>query len=271
MIKVIDVHVHYAMLKFGTPHYCRRLTEMAKGARFNVRNEHVEIEKIILVPSYPCHTEICGDAFYDDIRIIKENPDLFATWGEVDPNYCEDPIKELGRQYDLGIVGIKLHPVHKWFKPNAYREEEGGNIKLLRIYEFAEDHNLPILVHTGTSIGEGARNKYGDPILLDDVLKDFPRITLIIAHAGRPIWYQTAFYLARMFSNTYLEISSIPPKNLLNVLPRLMEIEDKVIYGSDFPSYVEQDLAEYAEEAYRVTKSEKIMRDNALRLIFRER
>jgi predicted TIM-barrel fold metal-dependent hydrolase len=50
-----------------------------------------------------------------------------------------------------------------------------------------------------------------------------------------------------------------------------MEIEDKVIYGSDFPSYAEQDLAEYAEEAYRVTKSEKIMRDNALRLIFRER
>ena len=74
-----------------------------------------------------------------------------------------------------------------------------------------------------------------------------------------------------MFSNAYLEISSIPPKNLLNVLPRLMEIEDKVIYGSDFPSYVEQDLAEYAEEAYRVTKSEKIMRDNTLRLIFRER
>ncbi|MDT7873455.1 MAG: amidohydrolase family protein, partial [Sulfolobaceae archaeon] len=93
----------------------------------------------------------------------------------------------------------------------------------------------------------------------------------IIAHAGRPIWYQTAFYLARMFSNAYLEISSITPKNLLNVLPRLMEIEDKVIYGSDFPSYAEQDLAEYAEEAYRVTKSEKIMRDNALRLIFRER
>jgi len=63
--------------------------------------------------------------------------------------------------------------VHKWFKLNAYREEEGGNIKLLRIYEFVEDYDLPILVHTGTSVGEGARNQYGDPILLDDVLKEF--------------------------------------------------------------------------------------------------
>ena len=269
MIRVVDVHVHYAIMKFGTPDHCRRLAEMAKGARFNVRNEVVEIEKVILVPSFPCHSDKCGDAFYDNVKVIKENPDLFATWGEVDPNYCTDPVKELEKQYELGIVGIKLHPVHKWFKPNAYREEEGGNKKLLRIYEFAEDHGLPVLVHTGTSVGEGARNKYGDPMLLDDVLKDFPKLTIIIAHAGRPIWYQTAFYLARMFTNAYLEISSIPPKHLLNVLPRLMEIEDKVIYGSDFPSYAGQDLAGYAEEAYNATKSERIMRDNALRLLFK--
>ena len=267
MVKVIDVHVHYSIMRFGTPEHCKRLVEMIKGARFNLKTEEVEIEKVILVPSYPCHSDKCGDAFYDNVKIVKENPELFATWGEVDPNYCEDPVKELERQFDQGIVGIKLHPVHKWFKPNAYREEEGGNLKLLKIYEFAEDHGLPVMVHTGTSIGEGARNKYGDPIFLDDVLKDFPKITVIIAHAGRPLWYDTAFYLSRMFDNAYLEISSIPPKNLLRVLPRLMEIEDKVIYGSDFPSFSNHDLAKHAEEVYSVTKSEKIMRENALKLL----
>jgi predicted TIM-barrel fold metal-dependent hydrolase len=56
--------------------------------------------------------------------------------------------------------------------------------QLEKLYQFASDHGLPITVHTGRSMFPGARNKYGDPLYLDDVLTDFPKLRLIMAHGG---------------------------------------------------------------------------------------
>lgn len=266
MIKVIDVHVHYHIFARKIPDHCKEFLENVEGTKMSLKNDLIEIEKILMVPSHPCYTNECYDGFYIDYEERKKNPDIYAQWGEVNPLACNVK-EELERQYSLGIVGIKLHPVHHGFKPNAYREEEGNLKQLLYIYEFAEDHDLPVLIHTGTSVGVGSRNKYADPILVDDVAKDFPRVKIILAHAGRPIWYTTAFQMARFTKNIFLEISSIPPKNILKVLPRLYEISDKVLYGSDFPAFKGQDLAEYALQVYNVIKDEKIMRDNAKRIL----
>lgn len=266
MIKVIDVHVHYHIFLKKIPKHCEGFLANVEGTRMTLKNEYIEIEKVLLVPSHPCYTEECYDGFYIDYEERKRNSDLFLQWGEVNPLRCNVK-EELERQYSLGIIGIKLHPVHHAFKPNGYREEEGGLKQLLYVYEFAEDHDLPVLIHTGTSVGVGSRNKYGDPIYVDDVAKDFPRLRLILAHAGRPLWYNTAFYMARFINNVFLEISSIPPKNILKVLPRLNEISDKVIYGSDFPAFKGQDLADYAHQVYSVIRDERIMRDNAKRVL----
>lgn len=266
MIKVIDAHVHYHIFAGKIPAHCKEFLEYAKGTKYTLKNEYVELEKIILVPSHPCHSDECSDGFYIDYEERRKNPDLYLQWGEVNPLTCNVK-EELEKQYSLGIIGIKLHPVHKGFKPNAYREEEGGLKSLLFVYEFAEDHDLPIMFHTGTSIGVGSRNKYADPIYIDDIAKDFPKLKILLAHAGRPLWYETAFYLVKSLNNVYLEISSIPPKNLLKLLPRINEISKKVIYGSDFPAFKGQDLADYAFQVYSILKDEKIMRDNAKRIL----
>ena len=90
----------------------------------------------------------------------------------------------------------------------------------------------PALLH---SIFPGARNKYGDPIHLDDVAVDFPKLKILLAHGGRPLWMQTAFFLVRRHPNVYLDISSIPPSQLLKYFPRLEEIAGKTMFGSDWP------------------------------------
>ena len=61
------------------------------------------------------------------------------------------------------------------------------------IYRAAEANGIPVMFHTGTSIFPGARNKYGDPIYLDDVAVDFPKMKILLAHGGRPLWMDTAF------------------------------------------------------------------------------
>jgi predicted TIM-barrel fold metal-dependent hydrolase len=265
MIKVTDSHVHYHIFLRRIPQHCSSFLANVEDTRFELTYQDLEVEKVMLVPSHPCWSQDCSDGFDIDLEVSRKNPELFLLWGEVNPVTC-DVKKELERQYSLGIVGIKLHPVHHGFPPNGYREEEGGDRNLEFIYQFAQDNRLPVLVHTGTSVGVRSRNKFGDPMLLDDVIKDF-NLNLILAHAGRPIWYESAFFLARNYPNVYLEISSIPPKNLLKVLPRLPEIKEKVIYGSDFPAYRGQNLAKHAWEVFLQVKDQGVMSDNVMRLI----
>ena len=92
---------------------------------------------------------------------------------------------------------------------------------LAEVYRLAGEAKRPVLIHTGTSIFPGARNVYADPMACDDVAVDFPRRRIVLCHAGRPLWYETAFFLLRRHPNVMIDISSIPPKRLLEVLPRL--------------------------------------------------
>src|ERR1035441_4392424 len=105
------------------------------------------------------------------------------------------------------------------------------------------------MVHTGTSIFPGARNKYGDPMYVDDVAVDFPRLKILLAHGGRPLWMDTAFFLVRRHRNVYLDISGIPPKTLLQYFPRLEEIASKTLFGTDWPGpgvpEIKQNLEEF--------------------------
>ena len=92
------------------------------------------------------------------------------------------------------------------------------------------------MFHTGTSIFVGARNRFADPIYTDDVAVDFPRLKIILAHGGRPLWMDTCVFLVRRFENVYMDISSIPPTRILEYFPKLEEVADKVLFGTDWPA-----------------------------------
>jgi predicted TIM-barrel fold metal-dependent hydrolase len=47
---------------------------------------------------------------------------------------------------------------------------------------------------------------------------------------------ETAVFLVRRHPNVHLELSGIPPKKLLEYLPRLEEISKRCLWGTDFPS-----------------------------------
>ena len=111
-----------------------------------------------------------------------------------------------------------------------------GDDALAAIYATAEEAGRPIMIHTGTSIFPGARNRFADPMAVDDVAIDFPRLKLILAHAGRPLYMETAVFLARRHPNVSLDLSGIPPRKLLEYLPRLEEISAKCLWGTDYPS-----------------------------------
>jgi hypothetical protein len=139
---------------------------------------------------------------------------------------------------------------------------------LAQIYGKAQEYKMPVMIHTGTSNFPNARSKYGDPIYADDVAIDFPDLKIILAHGGRPIWMESAFFLARRHKNVYLDLSSIPPRSVLNYFPRLETIADKVLWGTDWPAPQTPSMSGNAEKFWELPLTEnvkkKILKDNAL-------
>jgi len=200
-------------------------------------------------------------------RYCSAAPDRLIAFGSVHPHYAQDAGLEVDRLAEIGIRALKVHPPHQLFSPNAYRDGLGP---LAAIYERAQARGLPVMIHTGTSIFPGARNIYARPMLADDVAVDYPDLVIILAHGGRPLWMDEAFFLVRRHKNMYMDISGIPPQKLLDGFPRLGEIADKVLFGTDWPGPGVPDVRGNIEKFLALPLSEdvrgKILYENAARL-----
>lgn len=156
----------------------------------------------------------------------------FLPFASVNPYVVAQPaayFKQLVT--NLGCRGVKLYPTYQYFYPN--------DPILYPLYGVCEEAQLPVMVHTGSSVFPGSRLKYGSPMALDDVAVDFPNLSILLSHCGRPFWYDEAFALARLHDNVYLEIGGLPPQYLLRYFPELERLErqvgTKIIFGSDWP------------------------------------
>jgi predicted TIM-barrel fold metal-dependent hydrolase len=187
--------------------------------------------------------------------------------GSVHPRHEQKPGEEARRILDLGIRMLKIHPPHQEFFPNAYRNDLP---KLADVYRECEARGVPVMFHTGTSVFPRARNVFADPMPVDDVANDFPRLSIILAHAGRPLYGETAFFLARRHPNVRLDISGIPPKSLSRYVPRLADIADKVLWGTDWPApgvtSLRKNVDDFRALGYGETVEKKVLWENAAAL-----
>ena len=186
----------------------------------------------------------------------------WIPFASVNPYLIARPAQELARLVrDLGFRGLKLYPTYQQFYPN--------DSMIYPIYAQAEALQIPVMVHTGSSVFRGARLKYGDPLFLDDVAVDFPNLTLIEVHSGRPFWYDRAFFLARLHPNVYMELAGLPPQNLLTYFPELERNADKILYGSDWPGIasVKNNIAAVRRLPIAGETKDKILGGNAMRIL----
>jgi uncharacterized protein len=167
------------------------------------------------------------------VRYASADPSRLIAFGSVNPRFTKDVAGETARVIEQGAKALKVHPPHQLFRANAYQDVLPA---LADLYRVAQDARVPVTIHTGTSVFPGARSRFGDPMDVDDVAIDFPRLTILLAHGGRPLWMETAFFLVRRHPNVHLEVSGIPPARLLQYFPRLETIADKTLWGTDWPS-----------------------------------
>ena len=167
------------------------------------------------------------------IRYASADPSRLLAFGSVHPRFSTDVAGDTARVIDRGAKALKVHPPHQMFRANAYQDVLPS---LADLYRVAQEAGVPVTIHTGTSVFPGARSRFGDPMDVDDVAIDFPKLTILLAHGGRPLWMEAAFFLVRRHPNVRLELSGIPPAKILEYFPRLEEIADRTIWGTDWPS-----------------------------------
>ena len=246
---IIDFHLHVSLpeherpwvLEFMQSQYEGDLQAFARrvltpaGLRGFLQENGIDLA-VALAEVSPITTGVSTNEYTIDlVRQANALPDppsgpkgRLVAFASVNPYLDLDLAQRLEHLVRVeGFGGLKLYPVYQYHYPNESR--------LYPLYAKAQELKIPILVHTGSSVFRGARIKYGDPLLLDDVAIDFPDLTLLLAHGGRPFWYEQAFWMVRRHPNVYLEISGLPAQNLLTYFPRLEDLAHKVVYGSDWP------------------------------------
>ncbi len=203
-----------------------------------------------------------GACTNEQVRDFCRGRPRLIPFCDVNPYLFARPADELKRLVEEdGFRGLKLHPTYQQYFLNDSR--------IYPIYRTAQHLAIPVLIHTGSSIFPGARLKYGDPLHLDDAAVDFPDLKLVMAHSGRGIWYDRAFFMSRLHKNVYMEISGLPPSRLLEYFPDLGRNCDKVVLGSDWPGmpHIKRNIDAVAALPLPPGAAEKILGADAARLL----
>jgi uncharacterized protein len=202
-------------------------------------------------------------------QAAADNPDVLIAFGRVDPHLGKQAVNEvhrLCREHD--VKGFKFHPSTQAFFPN--------DTAVYPIYEAIAEHGKVILFHTGqTGIGAnmpgggGIRLKYSNPLHIDDVAADFPGLKIIMAHPSFP-WQDEALSVATHKQDVYIDLSGWSPKyfppNLVRYANTLLQ--DKVLFGSDFPLITpDRWIADFEKLDIKDTVKPKIMKLNAAKLL----
>lgn len=268
--KVIDFHIHIGLKehwhewihdyqKSSESDFYKRYDELIDPEKFATYLRNHDIVKAVILPDVcPITTGMVPNEYVFE---FCEGHDIYIPFCTVNPSLVTHPEQELKRYIRMGAKGIKLYPPYNHFYPNDSR--------LSLLYALAQEARLPVLLHTGSSVFKGSKLKYADPIYLDDVATDFPELVLVMAHSGRGLWYDKAFFLSRLHPHLYMEISGLPPKNLLNYFPDMEKSRDKFIYGSDWPAVktIFSNIEAIQKLPLTEESKKKILYENAARIL----
>jgi uncharacterized protein len=237
-MKIIDVHIHVGHrfewtdrakeVWMDTGPYVPELFDKDERQLPQEYGDVLKREGVfggILIPEYSPLT--AGVMPFERAQEIHKYHPEFIPIANLNPNYHADAMHEFKNQLKNGARGLKIHPIHGSFYAN--------DRKLYPVYEECRKEGLPVMFHAGTTLFNGAKMRYADPYTFDDVISDFPDMKIILCHGGRGFWYQIAEFMVKSYKNVYIDISGLPPKNLLEYFPSMKRFSHKYLFGSDFP------------------------------------
>ena len=234
---IVDVHSHaWAYPDHFSDQYCDEVRRARASVEVDlrVRYEHyaANAPKDFKAIVFGGKARLSGVAIPDCYvaEYVAQHPETLIGFMSLDPTQdgWQDEMR-YGREV-LKLRGIKLLPMYAGFRPDEPRLDP--------LWEYAVEHDLPVLLHTGTTFISSAPLECTLPRHLDPVAIRFPHLRLILAHLGHP-YEGECVVVIRKHANVYADLSALfyRPFQLFHSLMLVQEygVWDKVLFGTDYP------------------------------------
>ncbi len=191
------------------------------------RMDQVGIDRAMLIP-FP----VVEDYRMEHDRIAKAvrgYPDRFAGAASMDPFIPESDFRAEIRRCaeELGFRALKFQPQYQPLNPISRRSDF--------LFEAAGESGLTVICHTGS----GA--PFALPSLFIMPARKFPELNIVLSHAGGGAYVAEAIVAACVCPNIYVELSSLPPHQVIEVLQYVPA--SRLMIGSDLPESAEIEVS----------------------------
>jgi uncharacterized protein len=161
---------------------------------------------------------------------VGRHPEKLIGFCSVDP-HDSDAVEQLKHAVrTLGLRGLKVGPIYQ----NVHPSGDG----FVRLMKRAEELGVPVMIHQGTTFCANVSLELANPILLQPLALECPRLRVVIAHMGHP-WVAETLVLIRKNRNFYTDVSALyyRPWQFYNALVLAMEygVLDRLLFGTDYP------------------------------------
>lgn len=161
---------------------------------------------------------------------VNQHPGKLIGFCSVDPHDADALDQFEFSVRELGLRGLKVAPIYQNVHPSDQR--------FVAMMKMAEELGVPVLIHQGTTFCENVSLELANPVLLQPLALQFPRLRMVIAHLGHP-WIAETLVLIRKHRHLYSDISALyyRPWQFYNALVMAMEygVLDRLLFGTDYP------------------------------------
>lgn len=182
------------------------------------------------------------------------------------PDIIENHLKE------SKCVGVKLYPGYIARYPN--------DEIYYPLFELLCKYNKVLAIHTGMLAGAGGKLKYANPIYLDDIAADFPRLRIVMCHFGNPFLSEAAAVMEKN-PNVYADLSGLiegdfnirafckSEKNYIKALKTWIQYigtYNRFMFGTDWPAVNGKKYCKFIASLFPKKYIDNVMYKNALEI-----
>ena len=201
-------------------------------------------------------------------KMIKDDPIHFSGFGTISMENLQPlkALKQLEKVKELGLLGVNIQP--------SFFGISIDDKKLYPVYAKAKELDLIVAIHTGINYSTRHPIKHEHPILLDQVLCDFPGLTAIACHASWP-WIPEIVAVARKHPNLFLDFGGLAPKYIKTpgsgweMMYHFMNslLSEQLLFATDWPVFsMERAVSEWEQLKLKPEVLDKLLWGNAERL-----
>lgn len=218
-----------------------------------------EMEELNIVKAVVCPRLTEGGSNEELIMLVNEYPDEFIGMVHIEPYDITTALENITKFVINGAsTGIYLEPGFRLEKKIMHASDKS----IFPIYELCTEKNIPIIFLYG-----GGKNstKYYTASDIDEIVENFPKLRMMIYHAG---WPHSMDFIHQAYRHEFVYLA---PDCYFAGYPGSTDficaangiLQDKIVFGSAFPYYSLSDAVRLHFSNLNESVAEKIFYTNA--------